>query len=164
MRFVFTLLLFFSLFHVQLLAQTSGCYINYVSPADGSKITSLTTATLVWQNIPGTTSYDVFVGTDGAYGVTATVPPGTNGYTSYTLTNLHASTTYKWYPVAKNAAGGYVQSCYPTGAYFTTADSPVPPACTYYVEPQNGAILTSQTTALLRWAPAASTTSYDIYL
>ena len=164
MRFVFTLLLFFSLFHVQLLAQTSGCYVNYINPANGSKINSLSTATLVWQNIPGATYYDVFVGTDNSYGLMATLPPGTNGTTTYTLNNLQGSTTYKWYPVAKNAAGGYVQSCFPVPASFTTADSPVPPACTYYVEPQNGAVLTSPTTALLRWAPAAITTSYDLYL
>ena len=164
MRFFFSLLLFFSLSQVQLLAQVSGCNVNYINPLDGSKINSVSTTTLVWQNIPGAASYDLWVGTGNVYGLKGTLTPGINGTTSFTLTNLLGSTTYKWYPVAKNADGSYVQSCFPTSASFTTADSPAPPACTYYFEPQNGATLITQTTAQLTWASAPSATAYDIYL
>ena len=164
MRFFFTLLLFFSLPQVQLFAQTSGCYVNYINPADGNKINSTSTSTLVWQNIPGAASYDLWVGIGGFYGLVATLPQGIDGTTMYTATNLQGSTTYNWYPVAKNAAGGYVQSCFPISASFTTADSPVPPACTYNIQPQNGTILTTPTTAQLGWASAPTAASYDIYL
>ena len=70
-----------------------------LSPANGGTGTSLT-PTLIWNAVPGASSYDVY------FGASSNPPFATNTVlTSYSPGTLNANTTYFWQIVAKNSTG-----------------------------------------------------------
>src|SRR5205085_860283 len=72
------------------------------SPVNASTIATQTTATLTWPAAATATSYDVYIWTGAA---ALTIPTATVASTTYSATNLTASTVYSWYIAPRNASG-----------------------------------------------------------
>ncbi len=83
------------------------------SPVNGATGIGTSTA-LSWAAVSGATSYDVYFGTSTATYLTNVTT------TSYTVSNLTAGTTYRWYVVPRNSAGA-ASGCSTAQRTFTTA-------------------------------------------
>ncbi|MEO5681802.1 MAG: PA14 domain-containing protein [Chitinophagaceae bacterium] len=136
------------------------CIAN-ISPANNATLSTNTTATLSWTAAANAASYDVYLWTDANAPATATA---TVTGTSYSAAGLTGATVYSWYIVPKNSNGVAAAGCSNNQSNFTTAATPVSPACVSNISPSNGATLTTNSTAALTWTAAATATSYDVYL
>ncbi len=133
------------------------CVTN-ITPANAATISQSNTATLTWNSTASATSYDVYIWT----GAIAPSVPITNVSTlTYTAINLDPSTTYTWYVVPRNASGAD-NTCGVNATSFTT--NMAPPSCTSLVAPADNETVAGYNTANLSWNPAATATSYDVYI
>ncbi len=137
-----------------------GCTSN-TTPADGTGISTSSTAVLGWNAVINATSYDVFIWTGASAPSLPTVTVTAN---SYNATGLSGSSTYHWYVRPKNASGYISTSCADNYTSFTTATGALLPTCAVNTSPANGTTLITQTTARLIWQASANATSYDVYL
>ncbi|HTL10519.1 MAG TPA: PA14 domain-containing protein, partial [Chitinophagaceae bacterium] len=98
-------------------APVPACAVNLL-PANGSTLTTASTATLTWNPVLNASSYDVFIWT----GATPPATPVANvSGTSYAAAGLTLGSLYNWYMVPKNAAGS-ASGCNSTSSFsFTTA-------------------------------------------
>jgi len=131
-----------------------------LQPANGSVITTTTTAALSWTSAATATSYDVFIWTGADIPMLRTANTTT---ASYNATGLLPGTLYKWFVAPRNINGAAVNCGAINTTSFTTAASPVP-ACVANPSPVNGATIATKTTVTLGWKPAATATSYDVYI
>jgi pimeloyl-ACP methyl ester carboxylesterase len=137
-----------------------GC-TNNTAPANGAVTAGNTSATLSWTATANAASYDVYLWT----GTSLPASPIANvTTTSYSATGLTGSTQYNWYVVPKNSDAVAATGCSNNQTSFTTAATPVAPACVTGLSPANGAVLTTTTTAALSWNAAPTASSYDVYV
>ena len=137
-----------------------GCTTN-TAPANGTTVTTQTTATLAWNASANATSYDVYIWS-GA--VPAATPVANTTTTSFNAVNLVAATAYSWYVVPKNQTGDASCGAINTTSFITAA-VPIPvPGCATNTAPANGTTIATQTTATLAWNASANATSYDVYI
>lgn len=129
------------------------------SPLDGTSLSTQTTATLSWNTVATATAYDIYVWAGATAPSAATATLTTN---TYNASGLLAATNYNWYVVPKNAAGSATGCDTSNRSNFTTAAAA--PSCASISSPQNGATLSTQTTATLNWGNVANATSYDVFL
>lgn len=87
------------------------------SPANGTTLTTSTTAALTWNAAAGATSYDVYVWTGTTTPTTATA--NVTG-TTYNAAGLTAASVYNWYAVPKNTVGA-ATGCSSNKTSFSTA-------------------------------------------
>jgi len=93
------------------------CVTN-TSPANGSTITTQTTATLTWLGAPTATSYDVYL--QAGTGIPLVLIVNTTAL-NYTVNGLTANTMYRWYVAPRNANGTAINCAAANSTTFTTA-------------------------------------------